>query len=127
MSRLILVALYAGGALHVAFAAFHLLFWKIFRWREELAKLVPLNRQVVQVLNLALTVAFAGAAYVSIRFAPDLATMPLGRGVCFAVAVFWLARLAMQFMFFDMRKPASWALSLACVVLVVIYGVPVFV
>ena len=120
-------ALYVGGAFHLGFAAFHLLFWRAFRWRDELPKLTPLNRQVVQVMNLALVTAFVAVAYLSLGYADAMATTPLGHAVCFAVAAFWLGRLIMQFMFFDMRRPASWALAAACAILVALFAAPVFI
>lgn len=48
----------AGGVYHVAFAIFHLIFWKLFRWKEDLASLSVINQAVMQILNLCLTVVF---------------------------------------------------------------------
>jgi len=126
MDRLAAIGIYVGGVLHVAFAVFHLFFWKLFRWREELPKLAPLNRQVVQVLNISLIVGFLGVAYVSLGYAGALVGTAAGKATCFAIAAFWLARLVQQFMFFDMKKAASWGLAAAMLVLMVLYGVPVF-
>jgi hypothetical protein len=126
MERLAPIGIYIGGVLHVAFAVFQLFFWKLFRWREELPKLAPLNRQIVQVLNISLIVGFLGVAYVSLGYAGALVGTAAGKATCFAVAAFWLARLVQQFMFFDMKKPASWALGAAMLVLMVLYGLPVF-
>ncbi len=46
--------LYAAAGFNVALALFHLGFWRLFRWREELPKLHPVNRGVMQALNLML-------------------------------------------------------------------------
>ena len=50
--------LVSAAIFNAAFAAFHLGFWRLFRWRSELAKLTSLNRAIVQVLNLCLTFVF---------------------------------------------------------------------
>lgn len=127
MERLAPIGIYIGGAFHILFAVFHLFFWKLFRWREELPKLTPLNRQIVQVLNISLTVGFLGVAYISLGYAGVIAGTAAGKATCFAIAAFWLARLVQQFMFFDMKKPASWALAAAMLVMTVLYGLPAFV
>jgi hypothetical protein len=44
----------AGALYHLGFAAFHAFFWKLFRWKTSLRTATPLNRAVVQVLNLCL-------------------------------------------------------------------------
>jgi hypothetical protein len=120
-------AIYVGGALHLLIAVFHLFFWRLFNWPEELAKLSLLNARVVPVMNISLIVAFLGAAYVSVSFAGDLVGTALGRGVSFALALFWLARLIQQFIFFGLRKPFSWVLSFFCLAMTLIYALPLFV
>lgn len=126
MAGIAVTAIYIGGAIHLLAAVFHLFFWRLFNWPEELAKLSPLNARVVPVLNISLIVGFLGAAYVSVSFAGDLVGTALGRGVSFALALFWLARLIQQFIFFGLRKPFSWFLSFACLLLAVIYSLPLF-
>jgi hypothetical protein len=69
----------AGGLFNAAFAVFHLSFWRLFRWKSELAKLTSMNRAVVQVLNLCLTFAFVLFAYVSFAHVPAMLTTDLGR------------------------------------------------
>jgi hypothetical protein len=44
--------LYIGGSFMLLFAVFHLSFWKIFNWSEELLKLSPENRGTLQMLNI---------------------------------------------------------------------------
>jgi hypothetical protein len=127
MVHLAVIGIYVGGVLHVGFAVFHLFFWKLFRWREELPKLAPLNRQIVQVLNISLVVGFLGVAYISLGYAGALAGTAAGKATCFAIAAFWLARLVQQFMFFDMKRPASWGLAAAMLVLTAFYALPIFV
>ena len=97
----------AGGVFCGAFAAFHLCFWKLFRWRSELAKLTSLNRAIVQVLNLCLTFAFVVFAYISLAYPGELIATELGRSLLFLIAVFWYLRAVEQIFFFGLRKPLS--------------------
>jgi hypothetical protein len=60
-------ALFAVGIYHLGFALFHLGFWKLLRWKEELARLGHVNRDVMQILNICLAYlffAFAAIAFV---------------------------------------------------------------
>ena len=97
----------AGGILTAAFAVFHLGFWKLFRWKTDLAKLTALNRAVMQVLNLCLTFAFVIFAYISFAHASELLDTGLGKSLLLLIAVFWYLRAIEQIWFFGLRKPLS--------------------
>ncbi|HZX31074.1 MAG TPA: hypothetical protein VFF03_06960 [Rhodocyclaceae bacterium] len=101
--------LFAGGAFNLAFAIFHLLFWRLFAWKEELARLSFINRAIVQVLNLCLTFSFALFAYISFAHPQALLATALGHTLLGGVAVFWLLRAAYQIVFFKLRHWVSWA------------------
>lgn len=93
-----------GGAYCLAFAVFHLFFWRLFRWRRELAKLGFVNRQVVQILNLCLTFAFVVFAVPSLFFAGEMVGTGLGRTLLGLIALFWLLRAVEQVVFFGLRR-----------------------
>lgn len=116
--------LYAGGVLHIGWAMFHLFFPRIFKWRQRLEGLDPVNRSIYQVLNLCLTFYFAAAAYLSLAFAPELLASALGKKLIAVFTAFWLLRLGLQFRFFRAAHPASLLLSLAFLATMVAYGVP---
>jgi len=100
-------ALYLGGALNLGLIVFHGLFWRLFRWRDELARLSGLNRNVMQIMNLCLMVLFAVLAYLSFAHAPALLASPLGHAVLAGFAVFWILRAAEQVWFFGLKAPLS--------------------
>lgn len=100
-------AILISGIYHIAFALFHLAFWRLFRWRRELFSLSHLNRSVMQILNLCLTFVFLAFAYLSFFHAPELLATSLGRALLLLVAVFWCLRAAEQLFFFGLRTPAS--------------------
>jgi hypothetical protein len=103
----------AGGLFSAAIAIFHLTFWKLFRWKSELARLGPLNRAVVQVLNLALTFLFVALAWVSLVHRQELVATALGQSLLGWIAAFWWLRAVAQLVFFGW-KPLSVAFFALC-------------
>ena len=58
----------AAGVHSVAFALFHLAFWRLLRWRDTLRRATPVDRAVIQILNLRLTYVFAMVAALCFAF-----------------------------------------------------------
>lgn len=92
---------------NLAFMAFHLAFWRLFGWRQDLAKLHWTNRAIMQVLNLRLTYVFGLFAFMQIVFADEMLGTPLGRALQGGIALFWAMRAAEQIVFFRLRHPLS--------------------
>ncbi len=88
----------------MAFAIFHLAFWKLFDWKRELPKLKPVNRGVLQVLNLRLTYVFLVVAFISFFFADDLLNTNLGKVILGATSLFALMRAIEQAIFWKFGK-----------------------
>ena len=97
----------AGGVFSAAFAVFHLFFWRLFRWKTDLATLTSLNRAIVQILNLCLTFVFVVFAYLSLMHSVELLATDLGNSLLFLIAVFWYLRAVEQILFFGLRRPLS--------------------
>jgi len=114
----------AGGVFAAAFAVFHLFFWKLFRWKTELATLTSLNRAIVQVLNLCLTFVFVVFAYLSLMHSVELLATELGRSLLFLIAAFWYLRAVEQVLFFGLRRPLSIAFFVIFLVGGSLYAVP---
>lgn len=91
--------LYAAAGYNVALAVFHLGFWRLFRWKEELPKLHPVNRGAMQVMNLMLVFVFLLLTALLVLNAGELAGSRLGRGLLGGMVLFWLVRAALQFPF----------------------------
>lgn len=99
----------AGAVFNAALGVFHLGFWRLFRWSEELPRLSVINRGVMQVLNLMLAYVFFAVAATQWFFTPAWTATPLGRVGTGIVAGFWLLRALLQ-PFFWPRVRASWAM-----------------
>jgi hypothetical protein len=87
-----------------AFAAFHLSFWKVFRWKSDLHKLTPVNRGIMQVLNLRLTFVFIVAGAALLLFQDILEGTNFGKFVLVAMSLFWLMRAIEQIIFWGLRS-----------------------
>lgn len=114
----------AGGIYNVILVVFHLLFWRIFDWKNDLRSLTFLNRAVMQVLNLSLTLVFVLFAYISLVHAAELLSTDLGRTLLFLMAAFWLARSVQQIVFFKLKTRASVAFLVYFLIGAVIYAIP---
>jgi len=86
-----------AGALMVALALLHAVFPRRFRWKEELAPLSLLSRQIMYVHTffIALTVLLMGA--LCITSAEELENTELGKRIAAGLALFWTVRLLIQF------------------------------
>jgi len=119
--------LLAGGMFHVAFIAFHILFWKIFRWKADLRSLTTINRGIMQILNLRLIYVFLLFAVVSFVFPGALQSTPLGRFLMASISLFWLGRAIEQIVFYGIVRFASVVLFVVCLAGCGLYMLPLFV
>lgn len=101
------VWIYAAAGYNVALAVFHLGFWRMFRWKEELAKLHPVNRGVMQVMNLMLAAVFLLLAAVQVLNAAELTATPLGRLLMAGVTGLWVLRAVLQPIFWPTVAKAT--------------------
>ena len=113
-----------GGLYNLALAVFHLLFWKLFNWKQDLATLTPSNRAVVQILNLCLTFVFLVFAYISFLHANELLHSKLGRSLLALIAIFWFLRAIEQIIFFGLRRKASIAFLILFLIGTGLYSIP---
>jgi hypothetical protein len=90
------VWIYAAAGYNVALALFHLGFWRMFRWQEELAKLHPVNRGVMQVMNIILMAFLLLMAAVQVLNAAELTATPLGRLLMAGLVGLWVLRAILQ-------------------------------
>ena len=96
-----------GALFHLAFVAFHLLFWKLFDWVQDLKKLSHINKSVMQILNLRLIFVFLIFAYISYFNASEMLNSKLGLTMIAAIALFWGFRSVEQIFYFGIKNLAS--------------------
>lgn len=96
-----------GGIFNLLIAIFHLSFWRIFNWNQDLKSLRFVNRAVMQILNLCLTFVFFIFAYLSFTYTYDLLITRLGHSILISISVFWFLRAFMQVVFFGLKNRIS--------------------
>ena len=121
-----LTLLFLGGVFHLGIAIFHLLFWRIFHRKKDLASLTHVNRAVMQILNLCLTFLVLAMAYMSFVHASELISTPLGRTIAALIALFWMLRLILQVIFFNARHRVSILFILLFLIGASLYIPPLF-
>lgn len=85
------------GGLLVGLALLHGIFPRYFRWKEELARLSLINRQMMQVHSFFLALALFLVGVLCLRSAHLLVSTPLGKDLCLGLGIFWGVRLLVQF------------------------------
>ena len=87
-----------------------MLFWRVFRWKADLQRLIPVNRAIIQVLNLRLIYVFLVMGLATVLFPVALLSTEFGMFILGAVSLFWFMRAIEQIIFFGLHSVASIAL-----------------
>lgn len=87
------------GIYSLAFAIFHIGFWKMFKWGSELKKLSFANKGIMQILNIQIIFYCLFIAFICFAFPTELMTTKLGNTTLVATSLFWFIRTLQQFIF----------------------------
>jgi len=99
---LLTLALYFGGLCHFGILIASALTPGALNWRDHLATLPVLLRQMFWVYGAFIVLMIVSFGLITVFLAPELADgSPVARAFCGMVAVFWVARLGVQFFVFD--------------------------
>ena len=96
-----------GGFVWIGLFLFHALFWRLFDWKNDLENVTPINKAIMQVMNLALMFFTLIFAYVSFFHIDELLTTPLGTTILTGIVSFGVFRTILQFLFFDLKDSRS--------------------
>ncbi|MDD5362423.1 MAG: hypothetical protein PHN88_09845 [Ignavibacteria bacterium] len=125
MDKLLLLKI--CGIYNLAFAVFHIMFWKIFNWKDDLAKLRAGNRAVMQILNIRLIYVFLLMAFVYLFYSSQLAETPLGFVLLIGFLGFWVGRTIEQFIFLRIKSTMVTVLSVVFLIGVMLHLLPLIV
>jgi hypothetical protein len=96
--------LFIGGLLHFVILIASALTPRLLDWRTNLAALHPFLRRLFWVYGIFIVLVIISFGTLTLIRADELAAAtPLARSVCAMIALFWLARLGVQFFVFDAR------------------------
>lgn len=118
--------IHLGGLHSLAFALFHMAFWKLFGWPQSLAGTTVANRAIVQILNLRLIYIALGIAVLCFAYTDELGDTALGRAVLLGMSLFWVGRTIEQFVFLRINRPVVHVLTALFVLGAVIFAVPLW-
>jgi len=125
---IVIAALWIAGFVQLAIALANFVLPRKLNYRENLARLTPMVRQIFIVHSgyiVGIVVLFAAITF---GFAPELAGgRGLGRFLAASIAVFWACRLPLQVFYYDSElrrrnRASDVAITLALLFLVVTYG-----
>lgn len=88
---------YIIGSLFIVLAFSHLVFPRYFNWKQDLAKLSLVNRQIMVVHSFFIALMVLLTGLLCVTSAHELITTPLGKRICLGLGIFWVARLVIQF------------------------------
>jgi len=120
-----------GGLVHFGILIASALTPGVLEWRRHLAALPALLRQLFWVYGSFIVLVIISFGTISLACPAALASgEPLARAVCAMIAIFWSARLAVQWCVFDATpfltnaalKLGYHTLTLAFIALALIYG-----
>ncbi len=111
-----------AGTIDLAFAVFHMLFWRAFGWPEQLHGSGPMNTAVTQTMNAVLIYCFAayGAALIYLALQPSAAA--IAAVFALAGAGGWTLRTVLQFVYFPMQPRSSQAFTAVFVLAAALHG-----
>lgn len=118
------VFVWLGGAHSLAFAVFHLGFWKLFGWRQTLRTATVADRAILQILNLRLIYVLLGVAVLCFAFTDELLHTGLGRALLLGMSLFWVGRTIEQFVFLRINRPFVHVLTALFVVGAALFAAP---
>lgn len=79
-------------------SAVHVVFPKYFKWKEELASLSLVNRQMIYVHTFFIALVLFLMGILCIISANELVSTALGKKISTGFGIFWVLRLAVQFL-----------------------------
>jgi hypothetical protein len=108
----------------VAFALFHIGFWKLFDWKTDLKSLSFANSGVIQILNLRLIYIFFFTAFICFVYPEELLHSKLGNALLIGNSLFWLGRTIEQFIFLRANNFKIHILSLVFIIGAIMFALP---
>jgi hypothetical protein len=88
-----------GGVIFVIMGMFHLSFWVLFDWQNELYKLNQINNNIMQMLNIVCSFFMFSFSYMMLMFNSRVLNSKLGRSILIISSGFFMIRALIEFAF----------------------------
>lgn len=86
-----------GGVIFLVMGVFHLSFWVLFDWQNELYKLNQINNNNMQMLNIVCSFFMLSFSYMLLVYNSRVSNSKLGRSVLIISSGFFLIRALIEF------------------------------
>ncbi len=113
-----------GGVLNALLGVFHLFFWSLFNWPENLRCLSFDDRAIMQVLNLHVALPVFIFAYISITQSKEMLSSKVGKTMVMGVALFYIVRAINEGIFWKLKDSTSVISLMMWLVIAGLYLVP---
>ena len=115
------------GFYNLAFAIFHLFFWKLFKWKDDFRKNSVGNRAIVQILNIRLIYIFLLMAFIYFVYPQQLLETELGLVLLIGFLGFWVGRTIEQFIFLRVKSKMVTILTIVFFFGIIIHLLPLII
>jgi hypothetical protein len=120
-------SLQLAGVLQLVIAAANFFLPTKLHYRENLAKVSPIIRQIFTVHSIYIVLVLIGFGLICLLFPSDLCgANPLGRFLCRFLAIFWGLRVVLQFTYYDSAIKKENPLGTLCFGTAFIYLATIF-
>jgi hypothetical protein len=103
------------------------MFWKLFKWNDDLKKLTFGNRAVMQILNIRLIYVFLLMSFVYLFYSSQLAETPLGFALLIGFLGFWAGRTIEQFIFLRVKSTMVTVLTVVFIIGDILHLLPLLI
>jgi hypothetical protein len=110
----------AAGVIDLGFAVFHMLFWRLFGWPQQLNGSGPVNAAITQTMNVMLIYLFAAYGLGLIYFALHPSSFAAAFAAAGAGAL--VLRTILQAVYFPMRDRRSLVITPVFVIAALLHG-----
>lgn len=115
------------GFYNLAFAIFHLSFWRLFKWKDDLKKISLGNRAIIQILNIRLIYLFLLMAFLYFFQQDQLLTTTLGSVLLIGFLGFWIGRTIEQFVFLRVKSTLVTILTILFFIGILVHLLPLLI
>ncbi len=119
------ILIFFCGIHSLAFALFHVSFWKLFQWKKDLKNITYVNRAIIQIANIRLIYFFLFTSVLCFVFPVDLVESRLGQFYLIGMSLFWMGRTIEQWIFFKNHHWINYTLTFSFILGAVLFVLPV--
>jgi hypothetical protein len=112
------------GLYNIGFVLFHVSFWKIFNWGNELKKVSFANKAIMQILNVQIIYYFIFTAVICFVFPTELVNTKLGNYFLAGTSLFWFVRTLQQFIFLNVNNKRVHMLTIVFIMGTILFVLP---